>query len=132
VTESSAESLAATLLRWGHFEECLLHDVRPVMFGYGLDVVFNLVRVGDRVRENVLDSPMLLTLRLLGVDSVNFVGGLTLSMKAAPEQINWGLSEVSRVEQTRTSSDLGISVRWEGARRLDIVFVSFEVRAKSR
>jgi hypothetical protein len=70
-------------------EECLLHDVRSVRFGYGLDLLFNLVRLNGRVRQNAIEAPVLLTLRLLGVESISFVGDLTDAMKASPERINW-------------------------------------------
>jgi hypothetical protein len=64
----------------------------------------------------------------MGVDGINFVGDLTEAMKAEPERIDWGLSEVSRVTHRDGSSPLGISVEWEGDRRLDIDFNEFELR----
>lgn len=127
MTGRDAHLLGETLRRWDFLQECLLYDVRPVVFGFGVDLVFNLVRPDGHVRADVLDRPELVTFRLLGVESISFVGGLTDAMRAAPEKINWGLSEVSRVEQIEVAPRLGLSVRWEGPRRLDIEFLSFEV-----
>ena len=124
-----SRSLSERLEEWRNFEECLVHDVRPIIFGFGLDLIMNYVWDGGGVRENALDFPQLVTLRMLGVDHVSFVGGLTESMKANPEMINWGLAEVAQIVPTSASSGLGIAVEWEGTRRLEVKFSELEIVA---
>jgi hypothetical protein len=127
VIASDRESLDEELGRWRSFEECLFHDIRIFKYGFGFDLIFNVIRTNGAVRMQALSMPALVTCRLLGVESISFVGGLTDAMKADPERINWGLSEISRVEQIDVPSRLGLSVLWEGPRRLDAEFLGFEV-----
>jgi hypothetical protein len=106
----------------------LLHDLRLVNFGFSLDLVFNDIWTPDgRVRPDVLERPVLLTFRLLGVESLRLTGGLTAAMIEHPNEINWGLSEVSRVLATSVGSRLRLSVRWEGERLIDVEFHRFEI-----
>src|SRR5262245_28572058 len=103
--------LQAALERWRSFEECLLHDVRFVNFGFGVDVVFNYVwGEGGRVRNDVLENPHLVAFHLLGVESLRFQGGLTSGMRENFESINWGLAEISMVKSFEVSTGLGLSV----------------------
>jgi|tagenome__1003787_1003787.scaffolds.fasta_scaffold20031757_2 hypothetical protein len=122
-------SLRERLEEWSNFEECLVHDVRPVIFGFGLDLVMNYVWDGGRVREDALDAPYFVTLRMLGVDSVRFVGGLTESMKADPGKIGWGLTEIAHIVPISAPSGLAIAVEWEGVRRLEVMFSELKVIA---
>ena len=124
-----AHSLRERLGEWRNFEECLFHDVRPILFGYGLDLVMNYVWDGGAIREDVLDVPRLVTLRMLGVDYLCFIGGLTESMKGDQGGINWGLSEVAQVVPISAPPGLGIAVEWEGSRRLEVRFSELEILA---
>jgi hypothetical protein len=118
------------LEEWSNFEECLVHDVRPVIFGFGLDLVMNYVWDDSRVREDALEAPHLVTLRMLGVDSVCFVGGLTGSMKDDPGGIGWSLTEIAHIMPISAPSGLAIAVEWEGGtRRLEVMFSELEVIA---
>jgi hypothetical protein len=122
-------SLRERLEEWNNFEECLVHDVRPVIFGFGLDLVMNYVWDDGQVREGALDAPHLVTLRMLGVDSLRFVGGLTESMKADPGGIGWGLTEIAQITPISAPLGLGIAVEWEGPRRLEVMFSELDVIA---
>lgn len=112
---------------WGFFQECLLHDVRPVSFGYGLDLVINYVWSDGKLRDDALEAPHLVTLRMLGLDSLCFVGGLTGAMKDQSEVIDWGLSEIARIVPVAALSGLALAVEWEGTRRLEAKFDVFEI-----
>jgi hypothetical protein len=127
IESSSYEELCQILRKRNFFEECLLADVRPVRFGYGIDLVINDGRDGEgRVRNDILERSLLTTIRLLGVESLNFVGALTPAMKEHPERIDWGLSEIAMVDPFQPKEvPLCISVKWEVRRRLDILFYSF-------
>ena len=63
--------------------------------------------------------------QLLGVDSIRLISGLTSGMKADPEMINWGFAEVARIEAFDSSAGCGLTIKWEGARRLDIEFSDY-------
>jgi hypothetical protein len=106
-----------------------VHDVRPITFGFGLDLVMNYVWDDGGVRGDAVDLPRLVTLRMLGVDHICLVGGLTESMKANPEMIDWGLTEVAHIVPISASSGLGIAVEWEGTRRLEVKFSELEIVA---
>ncbi|MEU6020805.1 hypothetical protein [Micromonospora sp. NPDC047134] len=124
-----SRSLRERLEKWGNFEECLVHDVRPIIFGFGLDLVMNYVWDDGGIREDALDVPHLVTLRMLGVDYLCFAGGLTESMKGDPGRINWGLTEVAHIVPVSAPSGLGIAVEWEGSRRLEVRFSELEIIA---
>src|SRR3989442_14766440 len=116
--ESSIDALRNALREWRFLEDCLLHDLRLVQFGFGIDLTFNYVWSDEnQVRSDVLEKPKLITLRLIGVESLNLRGGLTGGMIDNPELINWGLSEVARVEPVEGNSGLALSIYWEGSRR---------------
>ncbi len=70
----------------------------------------NYVWGDDGVRKDVLETPHLVTLRMLGVDHLRFVGDLSESMKDDPGRIGWGLSEVAHVVPVTAPSGLGIAV----------------------
>jgi hypothetical protein len=121
--------LEEALGRWHSFDECLLNEMRFVRFGFGIDLVFNYIwQTKDRVRNNILDNPHLVTFGLLGVESLQFHGGLTSGLRANFDRINWGLSEVATVRAFHTHDNLGLSVLWESSRQLRVEFLKFEVR----
>jgi hypothetical protein len=122
-----SKSIRERLEEWGNFEDCLLHDVRPIIFGFGVDLVVNYIWRDGGVRENALEVPHLVTLRMLGVDRLCFVGDLSESMKSDPGKINWGLTEIAHIKPVPTSADLGIAVEWEGNRRLEVGFSKLEI-----
>lgn len=116
------------LAQWRSFEECILHDVRFVNFGYGVALTFNYVWGSDgAVRTDVLENPKLVTLELLGVESLEFVGALTSGMKASPNKVGWGLAEVARVIAADRPEGLRLVAEWESERRLAIDFLFVRV-----
>lgn len=129
MTVAGQPEVAVRLREWRNFEECLLHEVRWTNGLYAADVVFNYVwDSSGRVRENVLEELVLVTLRVVGVERLLFVGSLTDGMKREPQSIDWGLSEVAGVRANQEKDDLlVISVDWEGERRLEIVCVAAEL-----
>jgi hypothetical protein len=128
MNETEYQSLREALKRWRSFEECLLVDVRFVDFGFGVDLIFNYVwNNGSGVRKDVLESPQLVACHLIGVESLRFQGGLTPGMKENPENVDWGLTEISIVRSFETEAGLGLSVVWEGKRRLDVEFFAFRM-----
>jgi len=122
------ERLSEQLSRWRNLEECLLHEFRWSPDLYSADIVFNNVRDDNgRVRERVLEEPVRIGFRLVGIDEVRFVGALTEGMKRFPERINWGLAEVATVGVLSRGDLLGLSVRWESDRLLEVICVSIDL-----
>lgn len=105
------------------FAECILWDFHSTRFTYGLDLSINYVwdEVGC-VREGTLEKPLLYVFQLLGLESIHLTADLTLAMKSDPGMINWGFAEVARVEAFESAAGCGLSIRWEGARRLSLEF----------
>jgi hypothetical protein len=108
-TSTAEDRLDAFLSEWNSFEECLLHDLRPVHFGYGLQV----------------DIPVLVSLHLMGVQRLEFTGALSPAMLADPEQINWGLTEIANVRRFDVPGLVGLAIEWEGQRQLKVEFTDF-------
>lgn len=128
MTIRDMRSLESSLERWNNFEDCLLHDVHPVMFGYGLELVLNYVWSEDgTVRPDAVEKPRLVVLRLLGLESLEFRGGLSPAMKQEPEAINWGLTEVASVRAKEAPSEMAIAVEWESERKITAQFVEMEI-----
>jgi hypothetical protein len=67
MTGPSVLQLDEALGDWRHFRECLFVDVRPVEFDYGVELTFNYTRDNaGAVRPDILENPVLITVRLLG------------------------------------------------------------------
>jgi hypothetical protein len=95
-------------------------------FGYGLDLAISYIWDGNRnVRERVLEEPFLFVFQLIGVDSIRLSAGLVPGMKAVPDLIDWGFAEVSRIEAFESRAGCGLSIKWEGERRLDVEFTGY-------
>jgi hypothetical protein len=123
---SPAQLLNEKLRRWDFFGECILWNFHSTRFGYGLDLAINYVWNSNKnVREDTLENPFLFVFHLIGVDSIRLSGGLTSGMKADPGMIDWGFAEVARVEAFESAVGCGLSIRWEGKRRLDVEFTDY-------
>jgi hypothetical protein len=119
MTHQSEQRLDEVLERCNSFEECLLHDVRLVQYGFSAEVAFNVIWDDrGRIRDGILENPRLVTLELEGVAALRLVGGLSPAMD--PAAIDWGLSEVALVERYEIPDGIGIRVLWEGERCLEI------------
>lgn len=119
MSSASAETTSEWLRRWRNLEECLLHEIRISPDLYEVVLKFNYVWGTDGlVRDRVLEEPVLLTLRLIGVEELGFVGALTDGMKQHPERIDWGLTEVAAVRARPRDGQTELSVEWESERRL--------------
>lgn len=129
----TASKPPAELLRsLGHLSEWLLHDVRWRRFGSEIEVQFNNVfDESIRVRTDALDNPRLFVVRLFGVQSLTLSNHLSPAMLDEPERIDWGFSEISKVDLqgVALADRVGVrfSILWEGPRRIDVIAASIEV-----
>lgn len=124
----SPSAVAATLARWRNLEECLLYEVRSVQGFYSAELEFDYTWGPDGlVRPDVDDVPLLVTLRLIGIEDFHLVGALTKGMREFPDQIDWGISEVAGVRVEGAGPLLKLTVAWEGKRSLTVTCMSIEV-----
>jgi len=128
MTGVELERLASLLRRWRNLEECLLHEVRMSPDFYRAEILFNCVWDDNgRARERVLEEPVLVSVRLVGIEELRLVGELTAGMKRSPELIDWGLAEIAGVRVSRSGEILGLSVEWESQRRLEARCMTIEL-----
>jgi hypothetical protein len=129
---SGPKELATALQAWRSLQECLLDDLRFANYGYSVELTFNYIwdRAG-RLRPGAQEQPLHVRIRLDGVQELHMAGGLTESILARPELIDWGLSEVALVRAIHSKrAPLALEVRWEGGeRRIEIHFHEFEFSA---
>jgi len=150
-TATTTEEIRRSLAMHYEFGECILEDVRWRREGTVLDLVFNYVWEGyaavdppaarrrdyGRIRQD-LDRPVTKTLRFHLVQEFRVFNALNDLHCANPEEIGWGLSEVAAVRAEESESVLSpyaglatpmhhVACRWEGERRIDVVFSSLEV-----
>ena len=153
-TAHVAAEIRWLLYRHYRFEECLLKSVDWVLEGFALDFRFDyfwsdyeglkLVRGVPEVRAGAmrtnLDTPKIVTLRLVGIQEYhlhNWMSGSDLD-NLETEPPGWGSSEVAVVDLERKSPMLApyrhldkdlhhLACRWERDRRIDVVFHSARV-----
>ena len=119
-----ARRLNEQLKRWDFFGECILWDfhlTRNLGTVWILPLTTYGMRVGVSARMSCRSRSCM---RSSSSESILFawLQALTSGMKADPEMINWGFAEVARVEAFDSSAGCGLTIKWEGARRLDIEF----------
>ena len=126
---TSVDGLAAALARWHDLQECLLVEVRLTEHLYTAELVFDhMWESYGRVRPDLGEGQELVTVRLVGVEELRFVGALNDVQRDRPDEIDWGMSEVALVRAVERDGLLGIEVRWESERRIEAAFVSADVR----
>jgi hypothetical protein len=135
---SDAAEIRRALQRFRDFGECLLHELRLIAHGRDAELVFHYIwDDSDRSDSGVLEEPRVVTMTLTLVETLVFNGALNHAMIAAPENINWGLSEVALVKLASTS-DLPTAggehavfhrlvIAWESDRRIEITFRGFDL-----
>lgn len=125
---TNTDRIADSLRRWRNLEECLLHEIRVSPDLYRIELKFNHIWKGeDRVRERVLEEPVFVTLRLVGIEELQFIGALTEGMKGSPELLDWGLTEVAGVRVRDRNGLIALTVDWESERRLEVRCVTIEL-----
>jgi hypothetical protein len=139
-----AAAISAALEQRRNFQDCLLREVRLVANGIRLELEFEYVWDDSEPGSwKIAETSPLLTLRLEPVHELRLIGKLPAGLYDHPESAGWGLSEVAIVELARQSELLEkyrstipvpvhhLEVRWDGGRRLDVVFSRFSVDENS-
>ncbi|MDP1857259.1 MAG: hypothetical protein Q8K82_01230 [Gemmatimonadaceae bacterium] len=135
----SAEAIAEYLARHGDFGECILEDIRWCHFGTVLEIDVDYIWEDDGTVRSEYAPKNLKTLVLRNVQELHVCNALNVYMTLHPEELNWGLSEVSSVrlldEEHRLSKYQALPVpfhhlsfNWEDERRIDVIFSTVEVR----
>lgn len=133
-------SIRRELEAYDSFEECLFEGAVLLDCGTTVELTFNYVRddIGE-IRNDVLVSPHPVVLRLEVVQGFHVSNDLTEAMLAEPARLNWGFQEIALVELEESSRFLNnyeaittahfhhLSVKWEGGRRIDTVFLRLGV-----
>jgi hypothetical protein len=133
---TTVQDVAEELRRLGHLSEWLLHDVRWIQFGFAIEILFNNVfDESGVVREDALGRPHLTAIRLSGVQTFSVSNNLSTAMLDEPDQIDWGLSEVARVqaEEFQLPDRLGVrlEILWDGPRRVEAVAAAIEIMTRA-
>lgn len=128
--------VAEELRRLRHLGEWLLHDVRWLHFGTSVELLFNNVfDSSGAVRADALESPRLIAIRMRGVQIFNLSNGLSPAMLDEPERIDWGVSEVARVQAWNcdlpSRSGVRLEVIWDGPRNLEVIAAGIQIVAES-
>lgn len=134
--ETSA-AMIAYLNRHRDFEECVLEEVRWRHFGTVIDLVFDYIWTDEGAVRPEYIPPTSKTIRLHGVQELHVYNALSEYMTLHPEELSWGLSEVSSVRLVDDQQVLAayrflalplhhLRCNWEGERRIDVVFVTME------
>ncbi|GAA2213980.1 hypothetical protein GCM10009850_094440 [Nonomuraea monospora] len=125
---TAAEDIERLLTGHRHFEECLLADVRWRHYGTTVELVFNSIWDGDRIRPDILARPRLVTVRLHLVQEFRLANAINEAVARDPESLDWGFSEVAMVSLAEEGPDHHrLAVLWEGDRRIDVVFRGLDI-----
>lgn len=108
--------------RWNSFEECLLHRVSSSDGLYSLELEINSIRERDAemVRSNILERPLIVTLRIEAVSGLQMHGDVPPGVLTAPDRVNWGYSEFAQLTLEENSSRIRLRLAWEAQRTLVI------------
>lgn len=121
-------------------KECILLDVAWRNQGTTIELRFNYIWDEQKEVRASLDSEDVVVLRFHSVQEFHVKNDLNDFMLKEPDYLNWGLSEIAKVVVEKDSTILAhyktpvvsmhhIAVRWEGERRIDIIFSGLEVES---
>jgi len=121
-----------------NFDDCILLSIKWTDFGNTLELTFDYIwDENGKLRHNLNEEePIVLRFKL--VQEFNFKSGLNKSMVLEPEQINWGINEISCIRLLESSDMLKqyeslpkgfhhVGIFWEFDRQIDIIFSEMEI-----
>jgi hypothetical protein len=126
------------LAEYRNFDECLLLEVRLRDYQSTLELHFNYVYDSDGNFRTNLDEIVPILLRLRLVQEVLIRNNLNATKLLEPERMDWGMNQIALIRLEDDKNLLApyknlplehhhIAVRWEDARRIDVIFVELEV-----
>jgi len=121
-----------------NFEKCLLVSIKWLEFGKTIELIFDYIWDDEGNLRNNLDKEEFIVLRFKLVQEFHFKSGLNSSMVLEPEQINWGINEISCIRLVENSDILKqydslpkqsyhVEIMWEGDRHIDVIFSEMEI-----
>ncbi|MFI0417419.1 hypothetical protein [Spongiactinospora sp. 9N601] len=132
-------AIRAALAHYQNFGECIITDVGWAHYGTSIEVSFDYIWDGTRIRDDLGTRPHIVVVRAVLVQEMHLGNALNVSMLEHPEKLNWGLSEVAQVVLVE-DSDMArpyshpsglqchhLAIRWEAKRRIDMVAFGFEL-----
>ena len=134
----SSEAIKAYLKQHHDFGECILQDIRWRHFGTVIDLVFDYIWTDAGAVRPEYKPPTLKTISLHGVQELHVHNALNEYMSLHPDELDWGLSEVSSVRLIDDELLLApystlplplhhLRLNWEDERRIEAVFGTMEV-----
>ena len=135
----SREAMIDYLREQRNFQECLLMAIIWGHFGTVIELVFDYTWASDGSLRPEYASADVRTLVLRNVQELHVSNALNEHMILHPEQLDWGLSEVSSVRlcddqrfltryQSLAIPFHHLQCAWEGERQVDIVFSPLEAK----
>ena len=131
---SEVKNIEKFLIEHRGFEECIIEEFHLTDYGTTFEVAINYIwDATGQLRAN-LDEPQTIVLRFRLVQVLHIDNAFTQQMLRYPGEINWGLNEIARIKLVNDPVEVGsersfIHLRfvWEGDRKIDVVFLEFEV-----
>ena len=126
-THSDAGAIREAFARLHDLRECIIRHVvwsEPQM---ALTIDLTYIWTADgRVCFTVGQESQPLRLHFRVVDQLTLHNALSAAMLAHPELINWGVSEIARVEVVESAPEGGAFTQvrfvWEGHRHIEVAF----------
>ena len=131
---SESKDIEKFLIEHRGFAECIIEEFLLTDYGTTFEVAINYIwDATGELRPNI-DESQRIVLRFRLVQELHINNSLTEQMLRHPENINWGLNEIARIKHVGNKVEAGsehsfihLVFVWEGDRRIDVVFVEFEV-----
>lgn len=127
------EEIRRQLRDYGSFEESILLDVQWLDQGTTIVLVLDCTCGAANRTQTKPDASKTVRVRFSSVQELHVSNSLSRSMLENMSELNWGLSEIARVQvddavsftsryRDLPSKSYHAAVLWQGSRRIDIVF----------
>jgi len=121
-----------------NFQECILLDIKWFKNGTPVELKFDYIWDADgKIRKNLNEEkPIIIRFGL--VQEFFFKSALNQAMIREPQEINWGINEISCIKFVEKSDSLKkykgfqvpfyhVQVLWENERQIDIICSIIEI-----
>ncbi len=133
----SAAAICSYLEQQRHFAQCILEDLCWRHYGTVLELVFDYIWTDEGDVRPEYAGKNIKTMVLRNVQELHMWNALNEHMTLHPDDLNWGLSEVAAVRLIEDDTLLAnyaklsvpfhhLGLRWEGDRRVDVIFGTME------
>jgi hypothetical protein len=136
------EAIRKTLERFNHFRECVIQELVWKEQQFTLEVLLTYIWTDEgRISYTVGVQPKLACVSFSVVQEIHFRNHLTDAMISHADKLNWGTSEIAKLEVDGDSEQLHLyrnlqrpffhaQFLWEWGRMIDVVFGEMSVELK--